>query len=297
MKFLDRIRQMKNRAFMEAAAAAGAMVAAADGLVYPEETAKLLEFIRLEESLGAFDAGEVLLVFEKYVERFEFDPRLGKEQAFAALRRIERRSDEARLVVLLSIAIATSDHEFTIGQKRIIREICTVLGLRDDEFELDGPPPRWNVPHRPRPESGAGKQKKKPDLTAAPDWMRRTDIMPPPLSSTPHTEKRNPAPPEFQDLFPEPGSAPEPKSHPPPLPAAPDFLPEQYCRRGGSEDAGRKADEKQARETDAIPEWMRRTAHSRAGAAEGGKKRRNAAPKTDLPKTDLDDGIPDWMKK
>lgn len=191
-----RIKKAKTKYFMEAVAAGSAMVAFADGLIRPEEIAKLLDYVRLEESLKVFDSLEVIETFEKYIENFEFDFRVGREKALKAIQKIERNSEEARLVVFVCCAIGSADDDFDNNQRFVVREICRVLGLNPEQFNLDLKAPK----PEDYPKSAKTAQPKQRKTEKIPEWMQDTSII-----STNHNKqaKKNENMPEWMKNPPE----------------------------------------------------------------------------------------------
>lgn len=274
MGLLNRVKRVKNRPFMEAVAAGAAMVAYADGIVRPEETAKLLDFIRLDETLSVFDPSDVLIAFEKNIEVFDFDPRLGREKALKSLREIERGGEEAKLVVLVCIAIGAADGEFSLAQRRCIRDMCGVLGLDPDRFDLDGPPPEWRVPNRPLPAPAPEKKRRLP-RGDVPEWMREPPVVPPkPVPTPADVGKRGAKGKKVEDA-----DMPEWMRHPPDPPPKP--LPKENERSPGTSAKDRPDDS-------SMPEWMRHPPESpppRDGESD--------APSD----SDPDAAVPEWMRR
>ncbi|GBC60702.1 tellurium resistance protein terB [Desulfonema ishimotonii] len=232
-----RSEKARKRGFLEAIAAACAMVAAADGIVRPEEMAKLLEFIRIDDTLKEFDSTEVIGAFERYIETLDFDFRIGKEKAFKAIRAVERRSGEARILILVCRAIGEADDDFDNSQRYVVRQICETLGFSPGQFDLDLRSP--SVRDFPK----AFEKKKKEQKM--PEWMRDSATLPsPPVKK----KKRD-------------GDMPKWMRHPPEPPRKPDHtdseLPE-WMRIASTPDA--PANKKNRKEEP--PEWMRQSAKS-----------------------------------
>lgn len=201
---------------MEAVAAASAMVASADGLVRPEETAKLIDYLRIEESLKIFDPVEVYETFEKYIEKFEFDSRVGREKALKAIQKIENNSEEARMVVFVSCAIGSADDDFGNNQRLAVREICRVLGLNPEQFSLNlkapkpedfpksakpsrprhsktGKIPEWmqNPPGVPSQQNKIKKDKNMPEWMKNPPEIKNPKIQNPKIQNRENTKKQD----------------------------------------------------------------------------------------------------------
>ncbi|QTA80335.1 Tellurite resistance protein, TerB-like [Desulfonema limicola] len=181
-----RIKKAKNKNFMEAVAAGSAMVAFADTMIRPEETSKLLDYARIEESLKVFNPAEIIETFEKYIENFHFDSRVGREKALKAIQKIERSSEEARLVVFVCCAIGSADGEFDNNQRLAVREICRVLGLNPEQFSLDLKAPKPENFPRPAKTATYTKQTTTDNI---PEWMKNTsNILPKPGKHEKKTE-------------------------------------------------------------------------------------------------------------
>jgi len=189
MKLFDRVKKATNRGFMEAVAASYALVAFSDSLVRPEETDKLYEYVRLDENLRVFEIHEVDATVERYIGLLEFDFNLGKEKAFKALEIIEKRSESAKLIVLLCCAIGGADADFSNNQRLMVRQICAKLGFDPREFKLDlrAPEPA-DFPVPPiRPETRRPSEK-----AAIPEWMQEAEKSAGPLRPAPAGKSAKP---------------------------------------------------------------------------------------------------------
>ncbi|GFK95297.1 hypothetical protein NNJEOMEG_03156 [Fundidesulfovibrio magnetotacticus] len=130
------VRKYRNRDFLEAAIAGCAMVAAADGVIAPEEKRKMMGFISHNDALKHFDAAEAIALFEKYAGHFQFDPLIGKGECLKAIAPLRKRPEEARLMVLVCCAIGTADGCFDANEKQAVREICAALEQNPKDFNL-----------------------------------------------------------------------------------------------------------------------------------------------------------------
>ncbi len=133
----EEVKRFKSKNFMDAVTAGCALVAFADGVVKPEEKAKMGGFIQRDESLKVFDMSKVIESFEKHVKSFEFDLQIGKAEALRTIGKIKKKSDEARLLVRVCCAIGAADGDFDSDEKAVVKEICHELGLNPDEFGLN----------------------------------------------------------------------------------------------------------------------------------------------------------------
>ncbi|MCP4105978.1 MAG: tellurite resistance TerB family protein [Desulfobacteraceae bacterium] len=132
----EEVKRFKNKNFMDAVVAGCAMVAFADGIVKPEEKAKMAGFIQRNEALNTFDMSKVIEAFEKYVKGFEFDGLIGKGEALKAIGKIKKSSEEARLLVRVCCAIGAADGDFDQDEQNVVKEICQELGLEPSEFGI-----------------------------------------------------------------------------------------------------------------------------------------------------------------
>jgi tellurite resistance protein TerB len=314
MGLLDRVKRVKNREFMEAVAAACAMVASADGLVRPEEAAKVIDYAQIDETLAVFDYYEVMETFEAYVRRFEFDYNVGRQKAFEAIRKLVGRPEQARLLVLVSMAVADADGDFDNNQRLAVRDICRVAGLNLKEFDLDlrapsprdlppettaprrrEPPPEWmrdpakaieraEAHRRLREGTGSpagGREKPerpKPD-PSIPEWMRNPPDISPPRSGAPSS---SPSPPPDQKKKAADESLPEWMRNPPDIAPASEPKPSDAPRSPG----------KKAKPDDSLPEWMRNP----PDIAPSSKSRPSDAPRDSGKKAKPDDSLPEWMR-
>lgn len=130
------VGKFKNRNFMEATAAACAMIAAADGEVSAAEKAKMAAFIDRSPELKAFNLSDVIGAFNQSVAKFEFDFQLGQAEALKTINKIKGNDGASRLLVRVACAIGASDGSFDDKEKAACRQICLELGLSPADFEL-----------------------------------------------------------------------------------------------------------------------------------------------------------------
>ena len=136
----DRIKsevsKYKNKEFMEATVAGCAMVAAADGSISSEEKQKMAAFIQRSDELSVFDMAEVIKVFNKVAEGYEFDGAIGKIEAMKMIGKLRGKEDAARTMVRVCCAIGAADGDFDADEQKVVRDICNELGLNPADFDL-----------------------------------------------------------------------------------------------------------------------------------------------------------------
>ncbi|WP_447649771.1 tellurite resistance TerB family protein [Pseudomonas abietaniphila] len=130
------VGKFKNRSFMEATAAACAMIAAADGEVSSQEKQKMSGFISNSPELKVFDLSDVIAAFNDSLGKFEFDIQIGQAEALKTIGKIKGNDGASRLLVRVACAIGASDGNFDEKEKAACRQICLELGLSPADFEL-----------------------------------------------------------------------------------------------------------------------------------------------------------------
>lgn len=270
MSLISKIRRIKNRKFMEAAVAGCAMVAFADGMVHPDELAKMIHYTRIDETLSLFDPTLILDLFDRYIEEFEFDFRFGKMKALKNIGQIGENPEQARLIVLVCCAVAKADDKFDNDEKTVIREICMKLGMNPDEFDLKirttvfpirkpfyRHSEKGKKPSELRKNSCDNGKRKKISKTEIPDWMKKTKTY----------KRQHEASNRFPERTPESAKIPEWMKHPP------DFKTPGFSKNQSNQDEN-------------LPDWMKNSLPT--------DKSEPALPLSD---TESGNNLPDWMKK
>jgi len=133
--FNAEITKFKSKDLLEAVVAGCALVAYADGNVTSEEKQKMMGFLRTSDQLKVFDSGDVIKIFQKYVEKFEFDNTIGVGEVMQAVGKF-RGKPQAQLVVRVCCAIGAADGDFDQKEKAVVRRMCSELGLNPSDFSL-----------------------------------------------------------------------------------------------------------------------------------------------------------------
>jgi len=129
------ITKFKSKDLMEAVVAGCAMVAFADGIVSSEEKQKMMGYMKSSDQMKVFNQNDVIKVFQKYVEKFEFDPGIGTGEAMQVISKF-RDKPQAQLVVRVCCAIGAADGDFDADEKAVVRRMCSELGLDPANFGL-----------------------------------------------------------------------------------------------------------------------------------------------------------------
>lgn len=130
------ITKFRNKDLLDGIIAGCTLVAYADGVVKPEEKQKMMGFLRTSDVLSVFNTDEVIKLFEKFSDQFEFDPAIGEANALQAVSKVKGKEGEARLLVRVCCAIGASDGDFDDSEKKVVRKICSELGLNSTDFDL-----------------------------------------------------------------------------------------------------------------------------------------------------------------
>lgn len=130
------VSKVKNKQFLEAAIAGVVAVAYADGIVSPDEKQKMMGFLRTNDVLSVFESSQVIELFKKYSDKYEFDRSIGEMEALAVVGKMKGKSSESRLLVRVCCAIGSADGNFDDNEKIVVRKICSELGLDPAEFDV-----------------------------------------------------------------------------------------------------------------------------------------------------------------
>lgn len=135
-KLATEVGKFKNREFMEACVAGCGLVAAADGSIDSSEKQKMMKFMQQSNELKVFDTKDVIAVFNKVTENFEFDNEIGKAEALKMIGKLRSKPEAARLMVRVCCAIGSADGDFDDKEKQIVREMCRDLNLPPEDFGM-----------------------------------------------------------------------------------------------------------------------------------------------------------------
>lgn len=131
----NEITKFKSKDLLEAVVAGCAMVAYADGSVSPEEKQKMMGYLRSSDQLKVFAQNDVIKLFQKYVEKFDFDVTIGTGEAMQVINKF-RGKPQGQLVVRVCCAIGAADGDFDATEKDVVRRMCVELGLAPSSFNL-----------------------------------------------------------------------------------------------------------------------------------------------------------------
>jgi len=119
------------RAFVDAAMAASALVATADGEVSFAERSRLDDLLTKVEPLSAFDVHEAADLFRVYAEKIRADPEDGRAAALKAVRPFHSDPDAARRLLRIACAMGRAGGAYSQPGMTEIRRLAETLGQSD----------------------------------------------------------------------------------------------------------------------------------------------------------------------
>lgn len=122
-----KLSQYNNATFKNATMAVCALVAAADGSIAPEEKSKVAGLISKNEMLSVFNATELRNTFLGYCDKAQDE--FSRIDLLNLVRKIKGDDAQADTVLKVAIIIANSDGNFDDTEKKVVGELCVVLGL------------------------------------------------------------------------------------------------------------------------------------------------------------------------
>lgn len=130
-KLREAIRETKersqNRPFLEAAMAACAHVAMADGAVSIGERWRVDDIMEHLDQLKVFDPHEGVEAFNRFVDAIARNREEGRRSAFEAIEAVADDEALALLVARICIAINEADGEFSEAELFAVQEVCEAL--------------------------------------------------------------------------------------------------------------------------------------------------------------------------
>ncbi len=123
------LSRIRNRQFLDAAMAASALVATADGEVTFSELSALDAVLESVQDLHIYDPHIAVDRYRDFADAIAEDPESGRRSAFAAVGKIADDRDAAELVIRVAVAISKADGELTPQEANLISDLCGTLKL------------------------------------------------------------------------------------------------------------------------------------------------------------------------
>lgn len=141
--FQDRLKQFaRDKDLLQAAMAAGAAVANAEGGVSSAEKQKVIRFVQVHPDMKLFDQSEAIRLFQEYVEHLEFDEGSGLDRCLKECRDVTN-PDKQMLVARLALAVGKADDEggsdasgLSPKETEVFRKVLEALRVSPQEFKL-----------------------------------------------------------------------------------------------------------------------------------------------------------------
>ncbi len=130
------VKKYKNAKFADAAMAACALIAAADGTIDASERKKTASYITKSEALAVFDVAELQQKFVSYCDKLSADFDFGKIEMLQIIGKLRGKEEQARTVIQVAIIIGGADGNFDDDEKMAVRDICNTVGINPAEFNL-----------------------------------------------------------------------------------------------------------------------------------------------------------------
>lgn len=131
-KAKTKLAQFNNGPFKDATMAVCALVSAADGQIEAEEKKKVASLIQNNELLSVFDPVQLRDTFLSYADKAVDD--FTRLDLINAVRRLKGNDEQADTAMRIGLIIANADGDFEDSEKKIVRELCTVLSLNPANY-------------------------------------------------------------------------------------------------------------------------------------------------------------------
>ncbi len=146
-EYQAQLERHRNRPFLNAAMAACALAACAQGEVTFSQRIRVDQILDTLERLKAFDPHEGIDLFNEYCSAILDNPRSGQQRAQDAVRVFTQDPETAGLLIRICLAVAESSGDKTLSQQVQIVMLCSLLGVepRFAGLYTDGAPEhRWH---------------------------------------------------------------------------------------------------------------------------------------------------------
>jgi len=131
----DTLERHRQQPFLDAAMAACALVAMADGSVSLSEQSRVDDVLEAIDRLALFDVHEAVDLFNEYVEGVTADPAKGRKRALDAVGRMKDDAEASDLLVKICLAVSRADGEYAPGERDQIAAVCRRLGRDLADYE------------------------------------------------------------------------------------------------------------------------------------------------------------------
>lgn len=134
-KAQQNLKKVENRDLMEAIVGGCLLIAAADGEIEQEETAKLDQLLRSNHRLQGF-GNEISQTIQRFKDQLDAGFQVGRLQIMREIHDIADDREHAEEVLVNMITIAGADGEFEPEEIAVIKEVAGQLGLNPTDYGL-----------------------------------------------------------------------------------------------------------------------------------------------------------------
>lgn len=127
----EAVERHRHRPFLEAAMAACAYVAMADGSISIGERGRVDDILEHLDQLRIFDPHEGVDLMNDFADGLREDPVKGKKAVMKAVAEMSDDPEAAYLVARMCIAISNADADFSPEERQAVIEVIDVLKASD----------------------------------------------------------------------------------------------------------------------------------------------------------------------
>lgn len=128
----SKVAQFNNANFKNAAMAVCALIAAADGTIDASEKKKVAALISKNEMLSVFSGAELGQLFNGFCDKATDD--FSRLDLLNLVRKLKGHDDQADTALRVALVIANADGVFSDDEKKVVSELCQVLGLASSAY-------------------------------------------------------------------------------------------------------------------------------------------------------------------
>ncbi len=126
------LAKYNNSTFKDGLMGVCALVAAADGEVEKEEKSKVAALIQKNEMLSVFNGTELRDTFLKFAD--QAGDEFSRLDVLNVVRKLKSNPGQADTALKIGLIIANADGEFEPQEKKVVAELCTMLGLLPSDY-------------------------------------------------------------------------------------------------------------------------------------------------------------------
>ena len=132
----ERVYRHRDRNFLKAAMAAGALAAYADGTVSLTERYSIDDLLVNLERQNLHDPEKAIQILNDYIHALQDDPDSAQAVLIGKLKRIAGDREAADLIARIALLVSHADGQFNYAERLQFAEICQVLGVNAKEVSL-----------------------------------------------------------------------------------------------------------------------------------------------------------------